>query len=356
MMQPSNWKRLYRILEEKNLSHALVSSPPNVRYISGFTGTDATLLVGQGSKILFTDSRYTQQAKEQATSFRILTYRRKVEEIAEFIRRSGIKRLGYEPDRMTNQLYRSYRKHLKQIKMVPVSAGVESLRARKTGDEIKKIAKACRIAEKSFEKVLPLIRPGAREADIACELEYRMKKAGSGPVAFESIVASGTRAALPHGIASRKRLKKGEMVILDFGASYEGYFSDQTITVSLGKPSRKLKNIYNIVREAQNRGMKAIREGEEICKVDAAARDYISDKGYGKYFGHGLGHGVGLEVHEQPALNYTNRNRLEQGMVVTVEPGIYLPGWGGVRIEDMVVVTKTGCRQLTNSSAPLRII
>ncbi len=355
-MQASNWKNLYRVLEKNRLKAVLVSGLPNVRYISGFTGSDATLLVGPGRKILFTDSRYTSQAKDQAGSFRVVTYRNKAVEMPVLIKKYRIRRLGYEPSRMTHQLFRQLRRRLSGVKLVPLVSEIDRLRARKTAEEIKKIERACGIARKAFEQVLPLIRPGVRESDVALELEYRMRKAGSGPPAFESIVASGKRAALPHGIAGSKRLRRGEMIVLDFGASCEGYFSDQTVTLSLGRPSARLREVYGIVSEAQKRGFAAIRAGAIIKEVDAAARDYIAGKGYGKYFGHGLGHGVGLEVHEEPALNYISRGRLEEGMVVTVEPGIYIPGWGGVRIEDLVVVTRTGFRKLTRSLGHLMVI
>jgi len=334
----------------------LISSMPNVRYLSGFSGTDATLLIARHCKILFTDSRYTTQARDQAPAFRIITYKRKVEEIAGFIKKSRIKRLGYEPDRITQEAYRQYRRHLRGVRLIPLLDMIEKMRARKSGHEIKKIRRACRIAGQAFEGLFPQIAPGICEKEIALELEYRMRKAGSGPAAFETIVASGKRAALPHGIASKKKLRPGDMIILDFGASFDGYFSDQTITLCLGRPGRKLKEVYEVVREAQARALARIRHGAEIREVDAAARDFIAMKGYGRYFSHGLGHGVGLEVHEEPALNPQSTGCLKQGMIVTVEPGIYLPGWGGVRIEDMALVTKTGCRILTRSSGPIRAI
>lgn len=355
-MQAEKWKSLYQALDEKRLCAMLVTGMPNVRYISGFTGSEAALVVGRGLKVFLTDSRYTEQAREQARGFRIVTFRKKVEDIAAFIRKAGIKRLGFEPQRMSHDLYTDYRKRLSGLKLVTMQGEIEALRARKSREEIKSIAKAAKIAEKAFKGVLPLIRPGVMEKDIALELEYLMRKAGSGPPAFETIVASGKRAALPHGVASRKRLKKGEMVVMDFGASFEGYFSDQTITLSIGRPTARLRQVYEVVREAQKQALESIRHRVSAKSVDAVARERIAAAGMDRFFQHGLGHGVGLEVHESPSLSRMSEYLLEKDMIVTVEPGIYIPGWGGVRIEDLVVVTERGCRRLTCSSGPLRVI
>lgn len=355
-MHPNSARALCRLMRRLQLQGILVTGLPNVRYLSGFTGSDATLWISRTSRVLFTDSRYLTQAREESPDFQVVEYRRKVEEISRRIKQRGVKRLGFEPSRMSLALYREYRRHLRGIRFVALSKELEWLRVSKRAEELRRIGRAGRIAWRAFQEVLPLLRPGVAERAVALELEHRMKHLGAEEASFATIVASGRRGALPHGAASTKKLRAGELVTLDFGCRFQGYHSDQTITVGLGEPAAKQKQIYEIVRQAQARAIAEIRPGAALRGVDAVARDYIREQGYGDYFGHGLGHGVGLEVHEEPYLNPRSQGRLEPGMVLTVEPGIYLPGWGGVRIEEMVVVTPTGHRVLTRSSGPLRIL
>ena len=355
-MDRAQSQKVLALLKRRRLDGLLVTGLPNVRYLSGYTGSDATLWLEARAKVLFTDSRYVTQAKIEAPDFRVIEYRRKVEEICDHLARRKIQRLGFESARLTHALYRDFRRRLKKIALVPLLSELEKFRAQKTAAEVKKIQRAGAIARKAFEQVRPLLKPGVREREVALELEHLMKHLGADQVAFATIVASGRRGALPHGVASAKKLKAGELVTLDFGCAWQGCNSDQTITVCLGEPTAKQKRIYEIVREAQKRAIAAVRPGAGLRVVDAQARDYIRAQGFGQYFGHGLGHGVGLEIHEEPALGPRGQGRLEAGMVITVEPGIYLPGWGGVRIEDMVLVTETGRRALTHSSGPLRIL
>jgi Xaa-Pro aminopeptidase len=343
------------LLQKLKLNGVIVSGLPNVRYLSGYTGSDATLWLSARARLLFTDSRYTTQARAEAPDFQVIEYRRKAEEIGQALKKRGVQRAGFESGRLTHALYREYRKHLRGVKLTPLRQELERLRAKKSDSELQKIQRAGEIAGRALTRVLPMLKPGAREREVALELELLMKRLGAEQVPFPAIVASGRRGALPHGVASNKKLKAGELVTLDFGCSYRGYNSDQTLTLCLGEPSAKQKRIYEVVRQAQARAIAAIRPGASLRAVDARARDYIREQGFGEYFGHGLGHGVGLEVHEEPYLNSQAKGRLEAGMVVTVEPGIYLPGWGGVRIEDMVAVTAAGARVLTQSSGPLRV-
>lgn len=333
----------------------LVTGLPNVRYLSGYTGSDAALFVGRTARWLFTDSRYTTQARAEAPDFRVAEYRLKVPEIGQALR-TRVKRLGFEPGRMTHYLFREFRRHLRGVKLAPLPSVFERIRGCKSAAEIRKIRRAGEIARAALREALPLLRPGARERDLALELEHLMKHRGADQVNFATIVASGRRGALPHGVASAKKLKAGELVTIDFGCSYLGYNSDQTLTFCLGRPTARQRKVYETVREAQALAIAAIRPGARLKEVDAMARDYIREQGFGRYFGHGLGHGVGLEVHEEPVLGPRSQGKLEPGMVVTVEPGIYIPGWGGVRIEDMVEVTETGARVLTRSSGPLRVL
>jgi len=354
-MDPTQAQAIRKLLQKLNLDGILVSGLPNVRYLSGYTGSDATLWLSARSRLLFTDSRYTTQARTESPDFKIIEYRRKAEEIAQTLTKLGVRRAGFESGRLTYAFYREYRKHLRGVKLTPLRQELERLRAKKTAAEIRKIQRAGAIARQALERVMPMLRPGVREREVALELEHLMKRLGAEQVPFPTIVASGRRGAFPHGVASPKKLKAKELVTLDFGCSFQGYNSDQTLTFCLGEPSAKQRRIYEIVRQAQAWAISGIRPGASLRAVDALARDSIREQGFGPCFGHGLGHGVGLEVHEEPYLSAAGKGRLEAGMVVTVEPGVYIPGWGGVRIEDMVAVTATGARRLTRSGGPLRI-
>ncbi len=348
--------RLRKLIKQRRADGILVTGMPNVRYFSGFSGTDATLFVGLRRSWLFTDSRYVTQAGAQSPGFRVIKYTKKVEQISAHLKQAGVSRLLFEDSRMPVDVFGQYKKELKRVKLLALKKELDSLRMVKLGYELSDMRKAVKIAGRAFEKALLDVGPGMTELAFASSLEYEMRSAGSGPIPFESIVASGKRGSLPHGTASGKVLRKGELVTVDFGSVYNGYNSDQTITFCLGKPTVRQSEVYEVVREAQARAIAAIRPGMKYRDVDAVARKHISDAGYGKYFGHGLGHGVGLEVHEQPSLGPRSQGRLEEGTVVTVEPGIYIPGWGGVRIEDMIVVGKSGSRILTSSSGPLRVV
>jgi Xaa-Pro aminopeptidase len=231
---------------------------------------------------------------------------------------------------------------------VPLTQRWETLRSTKEPAELAHLKHAATLNRQAFDAVVPLIRPGITERDIALELEFTLKRKGGEVAAFDFIVASGVRGALPHGVASDKVLCAGELVTIDFGTRYQGYYSDETVTVAIGEVGGKLRQIFDIVLEAHDSAIAAARSGMRACDLDAVARDFIASRGYGDYFGHGLGHGVGLEVHEFPPLTAKNQANLAAGMVVTIEPGIYLPGVGGVRIEDTIVITETGCECLTS--------
>jgi len=229
-----------------------------------------------------------------------------------------------------------------------------NLRSRKVSEEIDKIRGAIRIASDSFLDALPRLKPGAKEKAVGDFLEIRMKRRGGEGPGFSTIVASGPRGALPHGKATDKAVEKKELVVIDFGVRFQGYHSDETKTVILGKPDGRQKKIYDLVRRAQERAMKAIRPGVSVRRIDAAARGVISRGGYGEFFGHGTGHGIGLAVHEPPTISPRGSGVVEAGMIFSVEPGIYIPGWGGVRLEDLVLVTERGCEVLTYLSKELK--
>jgi len=237
--------------------------------------------------------------------------------------------------------------------LVPTENLVESISIKKEQNEIEKIKKAISITEQVFYEILDFVKPQAKEQDIAAEIEYRFKKYGSSAPFFETIVASGKRSALPHGVASGKKIEKGDLVTLDMGAVYDGYTADLTRTVVVGKANKRQKEVYNIVLKAQKQALSKVKPKIRACDLDKVARDVIKRAGYGKYFGHGLGHGIGGIIHEGPAVNPRNQQLLEPGMVITVEPGIYIPNWGGVRIEDDVLITKRGCEVLTKAEKKL---
>lgn len=352
-----NVTKLRERLKELGVEGLLVTSEYNRRYVSGFTGTAGVVLLSDEEAVFITDFRYVEQAEAQVRNCRIVEHKGTiVEEVVKQAKALGIKKLGFEEQHMTYATFTAYQTALNDIELVPVSGAVEKLRLIKTNEEIKILKEACEIADAAFSHIIQFIRPGMKELDVANELEFFMRKNGAISSSFDMIVASGYRSALPHGVASEKVIEKGELVTLDFGAYYKGYCSDITRTIAVGDPGDEMKEVYHIVLEAQLRGMNGIKPGMTGKEADALTRDYIKEKGYGDYFGHSTGHGLGMEVHEGPALSFRSNTRLEEGMVVTVEPGIYLPGKGGVRIEDDTLITATGNESLTHSPKELIIL
>ncbi|ASS98889.1 Xaa-Pro dipeptidase [Geobacillus thermocatenulatus] len=349
-------ERLRALLEEQHLDGLLVTNGYNRRYLTGFTGTAGAVLVSRQGAVLVTDFRYVEQASRQAQGFEVVQHSGPIiEEIANQVKRLGIKRLGFEQEHVTYAAYKSYEEAIR-AELVPTSWLVEKLRLIKSEAEIKILKEAAEIADAAFSHILSFIRPGVKEIEVANELEFFMRKQGASSSSFDTIVASGYRSALPHGVASEKTIERGELVTLDFGAYYKGYCSDMTRTVAVGDISAELRTIYDIVLEAQQRGMNGLKAGMTGKEADALTRDYIREKGYGDYFGHSTGHGIGLEIHEGPTLSFRSDVVLEPGMVVTVEPGIYIPGLGGVRIEDDTVINADGNEALTHSPKELIIL
>ncbi|GAX90897.1 M24 family metallopeptidase [Effusibacillus lacus] len=352
--------RLTRLREQianQPVDGMLILKPENRRYISGFTGSAGYLLVTSSDAVLITDFRYTEQAREQAPHFRVVEHGSSAPEaIRSELTALGVKRLGFEKDYLTYSLYSIYKDKFEGVELEPTEGIVEKLRAVKDDQEIEWIRQAARIADDAFSHILAYLKPGARERDIALELEYFMRRKGAKSSSFDIIVASGVRSSFPHGVASDKLLERGDFVKMDFGALYEGYCSDITRTVVLGEPSDKQREIYNIVLEAQMYALEHIKPGMSGKEADALARDIIKEKGYGEHFGHSLGHGLGLYIHEEPRLSTLSSDILQPGMVVTVEPGIYIPGMGGVRIEDDVAITETGLEILTASTKELVVL
>jgi Xaa-Pro aminopeptidase len=334
----------------------LITSPFNRRYISNFTGSAGVVLISEEKAQFLTDFRYIEQASKQCQGFEIIKITGSIpEEVAQQAKKLGIQKLGFEEDFLSYSSFKLYAKEI-ESELVPFSGIIEKLRLIKTDAEIKILKVAADIADAAFKHILDFLRPGKTELEVSNELEFFMRRAGATSSSFDTIVASGHRSALPHGVASDKVIEAGDIVTMDYGCYYNGYVSDITRTVAVGEPDAKLKEIYDIVLEAQLLGMAGIKPGMTGREADAITRDYITEKGYGEYFGHSTGHGIGLEVHEGPGLSMKSDVRLEPGMVVTCEPGIYIPGLGGVRIEDDTLITKDLNEALTHSTKELIIL
>jgi Xaa-Pro aminopeptidase len=350
-------KRVYklrRLLDRNKIDGVFISQAENRRYLSGFDGTAGYLLITATKAVLATDFRYTEQAAREAPDFEIL---RIVGNIVEWfpglLADSDVKRLGFESASVTFSFFRQLQDALKRkgvpAKLVPVTGIVESLRAVKEPAEIGLIRKASALTDAAFNNVTKKLKPGMTEAQIAWELEKSMRESGSQALPFEIIIASGPNAALPHHKPDDRAIESGEPVVIDMGAKVGGYATDLSRTVCAGLPGSQFKKVYHIVYEAQQAAISKVRAGMTGHEADAIARNIIKKAGYGEAFGHALGHGVGLEEHESPRLGPGSRDKLVNGMVFTIEPGIYLPGWGGVRIEDTVVMEKGQIKLLTGA-------
>jgi len=351
----SRQTRLRRRIVAEGIDCFLTTAGSRLRYLVGFTGSNGLLVLGQRTVDFLTDGRYTEQAQDQVRGARITIARAgltkalpRLKELSE-----GHPRIGYEPQWITDDAVRQLKLALPHAFLLPLEGFVDPLTQVKDPQEIACIRKAAAIADDAFAQVLGAVKPGVQERDIAAELEYYMSKGGSEKRAFETIVASGPRAALPHGVASTRRIKKGDFVTFDFGATVEGYVSDITRTVVVGRATARQRRIYDLVLRAQQRAVARVRSGVTGIDLDRVARRMIERAGHGKRFDHGLGHGIGLSVHEGPSLGPRSRDTLKSSMVITVEPGVYFPGWGGVRIEDDVIVRPSGCTVLTKSERSL---
>jgi Xaa-Pro aminopeptidase len=346
--------KVRQLLGERNADALLVTNAVNRRYLAGFTGTAGVVLITADRAALVTDFRYREQASAQAAGFEVIEHGPDLKaDVAALARGWGVKRVLFEDCDMSVAEHRGWAEKFQPAELVPAGRMVEGLRAVKDASELAVMREAVELADRAFQHVLTKIKPGVAERDIALELEWFMRGQGADAAAFPTIVASGERSALPHGVASDRVIGSGEFVTLDFGAHYKGYCSDLTRTVVVGKATDRHREIYDIVLEAQWTALQGIRPGMTGRESDALTRDVIKRYGYGEYFGHGTGHGLGMEIHEAPRLSRTDETVLVPGMTVTVEPGIYLPGFGGVRIEDVVVITETGIEIFTRSPKEL---
>ena len=336
---------------------ALISGGANLRYLSGFTGSNGMLLVLPGEAILFTDPRYQIQAAQETTCRVHVATGPLLAEVAAAIRRLGLRGIGYDPAHTTCEAFEALHSRLPaRCPLQSIAGRVEQLRRVKSEEEIALMRSAAATNSRAFEQATAKVRPGVREMDLAAELEYRMRRLGAEKAAFETIVAGGARSALPHANPTAARLEAGDLVVVDMGAQQAGYASDMTRMLFLGSPGAKVKRLYRAVREAQSAALAAVRAGVTTAHVDGVARRVLRGFGLEKAFVHSTGHGLGLEIHEVPRVGKRDRTRLEAGMAITIEPGAYLEGFGGVRIEDTVVVTARGCEILTPTGKDLRIV
>ncbi|SDG79861.1 M24 family metallopeptidase [Halanaerobium congolense] len=347
--------KLKEKLKEKQIEAFLVTKKENIRYLSQFNGTAGKLLITQNESIFITDFRYLDQAADQTNGCVIEEISSNFAEgFSELLKKKKIKNLSFESQDLNFKTYQKLKEKLKIESLNPQDSIVEELRMIKDQFEIDKIKKAVEIADQGFQFLVDFIQPGKTEREVALELEFFMKKQGGEANAFDFIVASGKRGALPHGVASDKKIEMGDLVTIDFGTVVQGYHSDITRTIAVGEPDNKLRDIFELVLTAQEKVIAEIKAGMSCFDADKIARDFIAEAGYKDNFGHGLGHGLGLEIHESPRLSYTSEAALKPGMVVTDEPGIYVSGLGGVRIEDDLLITENGCEVL--NSAPKELI
>lgn len=346
-------QRVQEQLKKKGLDALLVTSPYNLRYVSNFTGTTGLSVITKDKAFFVTDFRYTEQAAEEAKGFEIIKNTGLIyEEVEKIVEQEQLTNLGFEEKFVTVAVY-DVIEEMFECDLKPASGLVEELREVKDETEIQTIQKAVEITEAAYKHILGYIKPGMTEIQVANELDFHMRGLGATSVSFDTIVASGKRSAMPHGVASEKVIEQGDMITIDFGCYYNGYVSDMTRTFAIGDPGEKLKEVYQIVLDAQLKVNEAAKAGMSGIELDAVARDYITSKGYGDAFGHSTGHGIGLEVHEGPNVSFRSEKRFVSGNVITNEPGIYLPGIGGVRIEDDLVITEDGNRNLMTTSKEL---
>ena len=346
--------RCRRQMKKRRIGAYLVTNPVDYFYLTGFTGEDSAVLIAPRQVHLITDGRFDESSKKECPWAR--KWMRKLllnDEIARACKELKLRSVAVQPGHMTLGDHAALDKLTKGTRLTKAPAIATNMRRAKSASELAAVGKALRVAEEAFLAMRRTIRVGQTERELAARLEYEMKRRGASGPSFPTICAVGANAALPHAVPGSSKVRKGSAILFDWGARVGGYCSDLTRMVFVGSIPRKLREVYGIVLEAQQRAIAGIRPGRRMCDVDAIARKFIADAGYGEAFNHGLGHGLGLDVHEAPSLSWRSKEKLEAGMVVTVEPGIYLPGVGGVRIEDDVFVTATGRRVLSRLSTRL---
>lgn len=350
-----NYKRVQELLKKLSIDAILISNGNNMRYVSGFAGETGYIYISEKRHAVLTDFRYTIQAELEAEGYEIITIGNGgyEESINDIIRTDKINRLGFEAEDMLYAKYSSLKDKLRVDELVPIGSQITAMRRIKSPRELERIKSAEAIGDQVFIEILDFLQPGMTELEIAARIEYLLKLKGAQGISFNAIVASGINSSMPHAVPSHKKIEKGDFLTMDFGCIYEGYCSDMTRTIVIGKASQKQKDVYDTVLKAQLAALDYIKAGLKGKEVDKVARDIIYQAGYEGCFGHGLGHSVGLHIHENPRLSMLEEDVLEVGMTETVEPGIYIKGFGGVRIEDLVVVTKDGHENYTFSEKKL---
>lgn len=342
----------------KDDAAAIVSKPSNIFYLSGYTG-EGLVLIAHGLQAIITDFRYVEQAQQEAPGFQVLSIEGPVSHLqkaSDACGPMGVRTVYYEDDEWTVRVYDKAASLFEGMTLAPLGNGIEKLRQIKDEEEIARIEAACKISGETFERILPRIREGMTEKELSRILEFDMLEHGADTMGFAVIAAAGANGSKPHAVPSDYRIRRGDMITMDFGAKVKGYTADMTRTVALGEPSAEMRKVYAIVLAAQAMAQDAVKAGAACAAVDAVARDYIYAQGYEGRFGHGLGHSLGIDVHEEPRLSALSTDCLRENQLVTVEPGIYLPGIGGVRIENTVVVEKYGCRSLIKPTRELIIL
>lgn len=350
-------ENLRKAMKKEQVDGFLVTSPYNLRYLTNFTGTTGLAVITLDKAFFVTDFRYTEQAAAQAQGFEIIKNVGPIfEEVAKLCEQEELNALAFEENYVSFAEYSVLEEIIEETPLIPIAGMIENLREIKDDEEIAITEKACAIADQGFDYVLKTIKPGMTEIEVANQLDFYMRSLGASGVSFETIVASGLRSAMPHGVASEKIIQQGDLITLDFGCYYQGYVSDMTRTFAIGDPGDKLREIYQVVLEAQLKVLAAAKPGLTGIQLDAVARDHIAAAGYGEAFGHSTGHGIGLEIHEGPNVSFRADKQFVPGNIITDEPGIYLPGIGGVRIEDDLLITADGNRVLTHSPKELIIL
>lgn len=344
----TKYERLMAALPE-NIDAALITEDVNRRYMTGMKSSAGTVLVTREKAYLIIDFRYIEKAQKTVHDAEVIMQGKLYEQINELLAKHGAKNVAIESESVTVAQLNAMRTRL-NVEIddsQALSEAIDSLRIVKTQDEIDKIIKAQRIAELAFEDVLNFIKPGVTEKEVGLHLDYFMLSHGAEALSFDTIAVSGPNTSLCHGVPTDRPVQAGEFVLMDYGATYDGYHSDMTRTVCVGQPTEKMEKIYSIVLEAQLKAIEAIKEGVSGADIDKIARDVITEAGYGEAFGHSLGHGVGMNIHETPNASPSSKHIFKQNMIVTVEPGIYLPDEFGVRIEDFVIIKENGCKNMT---------
>ena len=366
MDYPKRLQRLRRSMAARKLDAVLIRQPDNRRYLSGYTAPDhgiaetsgLLLILRKGPSYLLTDFRFREQAENETDGYEVLLYfDDSLKLLQKLVFDHGLNSLGFESDYTLHSNAESLFDlgGTLSVDMVPLTGFVERLRLIKSEEEIERIRRSVRLNEQVFQNVFNALKDTGTELDIALEIETEMRRHGAEGAAFATIVASGAATSLPHAVPGRRKLARNAPVVIDMGLILEGYCSDMTRSFAFGTADKKYTKLHRLVRQAQLAGMAAVRAGVSGREVDSAARQVLADAGYGEYFGHALGHGVGIAVHEQPRVSSKNRKKLKPGMVITIEPGLYIPGWGGIRLENMVVVREDGCENLNSDTTWLDI-